>query len=277
MNTPEAAATETKAPKAPAPFRLQVGDVFLKNGEEHVVWFVSEQRASTVPLSGPLEYRIKDNGKPAFIAGGKGVANVTPTTEIKIERSLGRDGLREFVDKQKAEAKEKTMKSKKSAKTGEKKEKKPSTPGLRSGSLGSYQGFSVASVVRALAAKGWNFAEIRAFLNKEGIESSDQTIKLNIYRRDRFQEHVPAPLKEFPAKPKVETPAGKTSKKDAKKDAKPAKAEKKGKAPAKKLEAKPKGGSKSSKKSAPATAPKAGPGDKAKEQIEKLKAAAKAA
>lgn len=274
-------------PKAPVQVqndtghRLSVGDVLDMNGKEYVVWFKNDSRAAVAPLSDKIEYRLRDDGRPSFMSESKHVENISPNAESKILRSLGRDGLREFLDKRNAETpKEEEVKTKKAA---AKKEKGTSTPGIRAGSLGTFdhpqlKDYSIAAVIRAMAKNGWTFAECRAFCDKEGVKASDQTIKLNIYRGKNGVDGEPAPvkadlLKEL--KPKVEQKAKKSEAKEksGKKD-KPAKAEKSGKEGKKSKKSKKDGKTPDSSDSSPK---KPAAGDKAAAQIKALKEKSKAA
>lgn len=231
------AAKPEPAPATPAPkpteqegtHRLRVGDVFKgENGVEHVVWFLNESRACVAPLDSEIKHRTDDSGVIRFIAG-KNSQNISPESLVEITQQLGRKGLAEYIDNKEKQKAEESMKTKTAAKAAKSAAKKTgaSTPGIRAGSLGTYEGFSVASVVRRLAHEGWNAKEIRAFLDKEKIESSDQTIKINIYRGVRKEHHAAfqlAPLQKLPAKPVIKEdpkPAAKSAKPAA-----PAKAEK---------------------------------------------------
>ncbi len=253
---------------------LRVGDTFKHDGQVHVVFMMTESRAKIAPLDSQIDYRLDDNGVPRFISATN--VGISPTSEVQFIERLGRKGLAELIDKRKTESTETNMKTEKTKTEKVKTEKTPKTPkepkvkkegtgvaGVRSGgSLGNYEGYSIASVVRYLATKGWNAGEVRAWLDIAKIEASDQTVKFNIIRGLAGRGSV-APLKpaQVPAKPKVEAkgkaaakPAGKPAKEKAAPAAKPA-AKAKAAAPA------------------PAAAPKKpAPGDKAAAQIAKLKA-----
>lgn len=224
MNTKSATAAvakaaKTKAPSAPAPkssppadaalSKLRVGDVYNDGKQEVVVWFLNESRACIAPLDSHFEVRYRDDGMPTF-AAAKSLGNISPDSLVTVTQSLGRKGFAEVLELRKKQSTESTMKSKstttKKAPKAAKKEG-TGTPGIRAGSLGTYQGFSVASVVRTLGKAGWKAPEVRAFLNDQKLEASDQTIKLNIYRGVHGKDGEPAPLKSLPAKPKVEVKA----------------------------------------------------------------------
>jgi hypothetical protein len=267
------------AAKAPAPTpvtrsaapseglaKLRVGDTFLRENVTYAVYFINESRACIAPIDDLSEYRKSDDGMIKFaVPAGKTSENIGPNSDLEITASLGREGLAQYIDERKARIeaekpapKTKPIKPAKPAKAA----KTPGVAGIRSGSLGNYKGYSIASVIRTLATKGWNFAEIRAFLDKVKIESSDQTIKLNIYRGVNKTNSALAPLTpaDMPAKPVIEA---------KEKPAKKAKAEKAEK-PAAKPAAKP-----VTAKAAPAPAvvKKPAPGDRAAAQIAALKAA----
>lgn len=288
----EAKAKTKKAPAANPPARpvstpseglskLKVGDTFLQEGIIRAVYFLNESRACTAPITSLKSHRVSDSGMIQFQAPSDGTSqNIGPNSELEFLERLGRKGLSERIDalvKNKPESTEKNMDKKnkpakaKTEKTPKKAKVANSTPGIRAGKLGNYKGYSIASVIRTLAIKGWNFAECRAFCEKQGVEASDQTIKINIYRGVHRKDGEPAPLKpdEMPPKPKVEVKEKKAkapAKPAAKAKAAPANAKAKAKPVAKKPEAK------TAAKPAPvATKPK--PGDRAANQIAALKAA----
>lgn len=247
--------------------KLAVGDVFSQENQDYVVWFLNESRAQIAPLTGEIEYRIREeDGRIQFLAT-KGSENVSPNSEFKILRSLGRSGLKDEIDRLRKEQPTETNMKKKT-----KKQKGEGTPGIRSGSLGTYKNYSIASVVRTLGKAGWKVPEVRAWLDKEGIKASDQTIKLNIYRGVKGVDGELAPLKkdEFPTKPVVES--SKAPAKTGKKDKKGAKE----KSSSKKAKAKASTGTKSSKKSdkkADGKDTSSKPEGRAAEQIAKMKEA----
>jgi hypothetical protein len=235
----------------------------MRNGIEYVVWFQNDSRAAVTPLESNMQFRLRDSdGKPQFMTSGKS-EDISPNSEVEILRSLGREGLSEFIDKRKQEQKDNPVDKK--AKKAKKEKKEGGTPGTRTGALGLLLGFSVASTIRTLGKAGWTYAEVKALMEKEKVTSSDQTIKLNIYRGAKGCGGELAPIKDFPAKPKVEQKEKKSAKPEKKKEAKPGKSEVK------------KQGSGSG-ATTPATSPKKpGPGDKAAAQIAKLKQASKQA
>lgn len=260
--------------------RLRVGDCFKDlKGVEMVVWFLNPSRACVVPLSSPIKHRTDDQGVIRFI-GGKDSVNISPDSLVEVTRSLGRKGLADEIDKRDKQSSEESMKSKTTKKPskGAKKEG-TGTPGIRAGSLGTYAdtGFSIASVVRKLASEGWTTPEIRALFAAKKIESSDQTIKLNVYRGVRTKYHkafqlAPLTKDQMPAKPKVAAPAPKPAAKPA---AAKAPAKKPAAAPAKKPAA-PVAAKTGSAKAAPVPA-KAPAGKTPAEQIAALKKAKAAA
>ena len=219
--------TSAKASAASKTNKLSAGDVFKDaKGATQVVWFSNETHVKYAPLDSALDYRVGEDKVIRFAAGKGSVTKEREGFSPEVLESLGRDGLALRIDARKA-ADGEAKKAKAEKKTS--KPKKERT-GLRKGTLGEYQGFSIASVVRALAWEGWTTPEIKAFFQAEKIEVGDQTIKLNVYRgkdKSRHAKHVPAPLKTIPKKPVLE-------KKEPK--AKPAD---KAKAPAKKPTAKP--------------------------------------
>lgn len=205
--------------------RLRVGDVFLKDGVKHVIWFINPSRASIAPLDGPhLVHRTRESdGKIQFMCTNpKLQSDISPGSELEIVEKLGREGLATYINdhkqaKTKAAAKTtsrtaKTKKPEKKAKTAKTKKEKPETngtPGIRAGSLGTYCGYSIASVVRALGKAGWNFREVRTWINASKLKAGDQTIKINLYRAhhdERPDSGVPAPLtkEQMPDKPEIE-------------------------------------------------------------------------
>lgn len=220
--------TDTSA-KAPASkTKLKTGDVFKDSkGVEMVIWFSNDSHVKYAPLASALDYREGDDKVIRFAAGKGSVTKEREGFAPEVTESLGREGLAKKIDaRKKADGEVKAAKAAKKTKKGEKKER----TGLRAGSLGTHEGFSIASVVRALANKGWKTPEIRAWLASEKLEASDQTIKLNVYRGSRKElhtKHVPAPLKTWPEKPKLPEKAAKVKPAKA---AKPAAAKK---APAK--------------------------------------------
>jgi len=270
--------------------KLTVGDVFLRGGKEFVVWFKNDSRASICLLSNStLASRVmEDDGKIRFHADGKDVESISPNSEVKIERSLHREGLAEYLSKRNStETKEENMPktsstsvAPKSTKTS-KKVTKTSTPGIRAGSLGTFdhpqlKDYSIAAVIRAMAKNGWTFAECKAYCDKQGVKASDQTIKLNIYRGKNNKDGEPAPvkadlLKEL--KPKVAQKESKSAPAPEKSSKK--KEGKKGKAKA--STSKPSSGKDGKDGGEVTTSKKASAGDKAAAQIKALKEAKKAA
>lgn len=196
--------------------RLRVGDVYKDpKGVEMVVWFLNQSRACVVPLDSQIKHRTDDEGVIRFIAGKESV-NISPDSLVEVTRSLGRKGLADEIDKRDKQSAEESMKSKtvKKPSKGAKKEG-TGTPGIRAGSLGTYEGYSIASVVRKLASEGWTTPEIRALFSAKKIECSDQTIKLNVYRGVRPKYHkafllAPLTKDQIPAKPKVAAAPAKT-------------------------------------------------------------------
>lgn len=232
--------------------KLRVGDTFLRKGIIHVVYFLNESRACVAAIDDLTEYRVSDDKMIKFaVPAGKTSEDIGPNSELEVLASLGREGLAKYIDDRKAKiavarTEERGKRSNyfsKAAKTAAKPVKAPKAPkvvkpakvakapGIRSGRLGDYKGYSIASVIRALGAKGWDFAECRAFLTKNRIESSDQTIKLNIYRGVNKRDGEIAPLKpeEYPVKPVIKTAAKEVKEnkpviKTVAKEAKPVKA-----------------------------------------------------
>jgi hypothetical protein len=237
--------------------KLRVGDVYEDKGQKVVVWFLNESRACIAALDSSIEVRYRDDGTPGF-AASKSLGNISPDSEVEVTESLGRKGLAALIEKRKTEEpapKAKATKAKAAKPIG--------TPGIRAGSLGNYLGFSIASVIRTLAKAGWKFAELRAWLDSIKIESSDQTIKLNIYRANHPErpdsgEHAPLSKDQVPVKPVIE---GKKEK------------QQKVQAIAAKIAAKP---TKATPAPAPIVPAKPRPGDKAAAQIARLKAEAAA-
>jgi hypothetical protein len=280
MNETKLGTAEKSAVKSTPKSSYRVGDVFLDGDVEMVVWFLNPKKGCVAPLNSGLDYRKGDDGMIRFAAGKKS-ANVSPDQQFEIIRSLGREGLAEHIDAQKKTQTEDNMKktAKKASKPAAvKADKKPSTPGIRTGgTLGSYKGYSIASVVRALGKAGWKTPEVKAFFDKEKITCSDQTIKINIYRShhpERPDSGLPAPLTkdQMPEKPVIEVKVKKAP--APKKEVKPAAAKKEPVAtsPAKqKASAKP-AEKTGTAKAAPSGKP-AGAPSKATEQIAALKAA----
>jgi hypothetical protein len=279
--TAPAAKTSTKLAADEGLHKLRVGDVFKDaKGVEKVVWFLNESRACVVPLTSPIQHRTDDGGVIRFIAG-KDSENISPDSLVEVTRSLGRKGLADLIDNRSKQSAEENMKSKTTKKPAKgAKQEGTGTPGIRAGSLGTFKdtGYSIASVVRKLASESggsWTTPEIRAMFEKEGVECSDQTIKLNVYRGVRPKYHkdfVLAPLTkdQIPAKPKIaeKAPAAKPAAK--KPAAKPAAAKPSAKPAAKPAPAKP-AAKTGTAKAAPAPAKAPAPNPAA--QIAALKAA----
>lgn len=253
-STPKTApAPAPKAPTAPVSrkiadeglHKLRVGDVFIGDkGAKYVVWFLNESRACASPLDSNIIPRTGDDGVVRFGAG-KDSINISPDSLVEVIQSLGRQGLADHIEQRKNQPAEELMKNKTTKKPakGAKKEG-TGTPGIRAGSLGTYKDYSIASVARALAKKGWTFGEIRAWIDSLGIKASDQTIKLSIYwaghpERPDHDKFKAAPLtnEQMPDRSKFkveEKEKKKTAKPAPKKAAKPA-----AKAPVKTVPAKP--------------------------------------
>jgi hypothetical protein len=219
------AAKTTKTGPDEGMSRLCVGDVYKDaKGIEMVVWFLNPSRACVVPLASPIQHRTDDQGVIRFIAG-KGSENISPDSLVEVTRRLGRKGLADEIDNRDKQSAEETMKVKTAKKPSKgAKTQGTGTPGIRAGSLGTYEGYSIASVVRRLASEGWTTPEIRALFQAKKIECSDQTIKLNVYRGVRPKYHkdfqlAPLTKDQIPAKPKVEAAPAKAPAKAAAKPA----------------------------------------------------------
>jgi hypothetical protein len=258
----KAAATVPATAKTTAPIsrkindeglhKLRVGDVYVgEKGVEYVVWFLNESRACAAPLDSNIVPREGDD-KVIRFAAGKDSINISPDSLVQVTRSLGRQGLADHINNRKQQSAEdmKTKSTTKKPSTKGAKKEGTGTPGIRAGSLGTFKdtGFSIAAVVRKLASESggsWTTPEIRAMFEKEGVECSDQTIKLNVYRGVRPKYHkdfVLAPLTkdQIPAKPKIEAKpaAAKPAPKTATAKAAPAPAAKPaGKTPAEQIAA----------------------------------------
>lgn len=235
----KAAAKPIQIPPAESLTRLRVGDIFLDKGVEAVVWFANDCRAAIAPLNSLIHKRINNKGELQFLGGKEHSENISPNSDVKVIRSLGRQGLAEHIEnrsKQITEQKSENMKTVKSKKKSE---------GTH-GKLGGYKGHSVTSVIRAFGKAGWTLDEARAFFKREGIPASDNTIKIQI-RRGAKGEQEGAPLgadllksiKPKLAAVKSDKPAGKSEK--SSKSEKPAA---KSEAPAAKKKDEPKKASK---------------------------------
>jgi hypothetical protein len=74
---------------------LQVGDVVDYEGLEFVVWLADETKACITSLKSKILTRTKD-GEIQFLAKGN-TENVAPDSDMKVLRSLGREGLAEYL------------------------------------------------------------------------------------------------------------------------------------------------------------------------------------
>jgi hypothetical protein len=127
--------------------RLKIGNVFSVDGQDYIVWFVNECRAACFPILENNE-RIDINKQ----------INISPNSEVKIARRLKSDEMIEIISKQQ------------SGRAG----------GTRAGRLGSYEGHSIVSVIRAMGAQKWTFKEARDFFNSKQISVADNTIRIQL-------------------------------------------------------------------------------------------------
>lgn len=145
--------TATPTPESSTPTRLSVGDVVMHNGAEHFVARVNDCRASLYPVASPCG---ESEG-------------ISPDSELPIVRSLGVKGLLALLES------EITTTARKSRTAKDKSDEAP-----KLGALGGYLGFSVVSVIRALGAAGWVFADTRAAFDREGVLAKDQTLRIQL-------------------------------------------------------------------------------------------------
>ncbi len=236
------ATDSSRKPQAPSS-GLRVGDVIEYQNMEYVVWYSSESRASVAPLDRRIRCRIQEEtGKIQFLAKDDS-ENISVNSEVTVLRSLGRKGLKAFLEEKttttatadSADGKNKTKhmgkKDKKAAGTETK---------TRAGKLGGYKGHSITSTIRAFGKAGWSLDEARAFFVREKIAVADTTIKIQLRAGKLGEGGDPADfsqnqLKEL--KPKVaaveKTTKAKGKGKTEEKPKAKAKGAKKGKKPAK--------------------------------------------
>lgn len=218
--------------------RLQVGDVFDHNQfkpseetDEWVVWFVNSSCAKTAKLDSSIRHRTNENGKIQFLAAD--AENISPNSELKVIRKLGRKGLADYIDQRANEITETRKTNMKKAKTA-----KEGNEEGRKGKLGGWKGHSVTSVIRRLGELGWTLAEARQFFKDQKIDAADNTIKIQLRRgalklqegakiQKNELEDLRPEIKEEPKKAKkadkAEKKAGKKADKPAKKNGKKAK------------------------------------------------------
>lgn len=229
-----------KAPEATGT-RLRVGDLIEYNGDQVYVWLRNDSRAAVAPLKS-IEYRTRqEDGKLQFYARPERSDDISPNSESKILKSLGREGLAKLIDQspeqetvsEKGNMKNKNKKENKGKSASKSTESKESNGNGNPGKLGGWRGHSVTSVIRALGKAGWSITEVREFCKQQRIDAAENTMKIQV-QRGRTGEGDPAPIAkaeleklrpEIPEKPAKKTEKGskesaKTSKggKDKKKD-----------------------------------------------------------
>lgn len=158
--------------KTEQPSRLHVGDVILRGGVEHVVWFKNDCRACIAPLASNIQFRFREeDGKPLFLA--KDSESISPNSDVKIVRSMGRQGLAVYLEEHNTSNTKTSMAKNKDSKTS-----KSNAPKL--GKLGGYKGHSMTSVIRAFGKAGWSLDEARAFFERNKLSVADATIKIQL-------------------------------------------------------------------------------------------------
>lgn len=155
--------------------RLRVGDIVQVFGADHFVWFVNDSRAACIPLKAK-EYSFTTLEKNVAFQTDPASVNISPNSECKILKRLGREGLVTFLA-QRTEERKAHM-----AKNNEAKTKTKEDEGPKLGHLGGFLGHPVTGVIRAMGVAGWSFKEVRHVFDKAKIQVADNTIRIQLHK-----------------------------------------------------------------------------------------------